>query len=500
MVGAWQDPGLAELLVTGGDPRLDIDPTTRFNRYMVSPAATTAAMLGSCTASGLSAEAGGVADQCRERLYDIADAEREDWYARELCLLRSRLAHLFGLTASTELGITASGTDALLLAILLVSAGRPRPTVALMIEPAETGSGVWNALSGRHFGTRTATGVRVSSGARLDDVNVCDAICVRVREPDGSVRDAGEVHAEIDAHVARLARSHHVVLCAAEVSKTGLRFPSAPYLFDLKKRLGEDGDVIVDACQFRMSGATLRTYLRHGCLVTVTGSKFFAAPPFCGALLVPRAAFTPPGLQSPTILGMYFRDAELPREWAAKLARGVNPGLWLRWQVALHEMASFALVPSRDVASFLSGFRAVAEKAILDHPSLEPVPVSALPPVHETTATTWDCIPTIFPFRVRAAGGSAERLDEAGCRRIYETLATRPVDPIQLGQPVAVGSSQSGRPAAALRIAASARLVREGTASPEGRARVLRAASRALADVAALAAASANARARSLQD
>lgn len=46
----------------------------------------------------------------------------------------------------------------------------------------------------------------------------------------------------------------------------------------------------MDACQLRSETETIRKYAALGFLTLVTGSKFYCGPPFCGAVLFPRAA------------------------------------------------------------------------------------------------------------------------------------------------------------------------------------------------------------------
>lgn len=60
---------------------------------------------------------------------------------------------------------------------------------------------------------------------------------------------------------------------------------------------------VVDACRLRCSVIDIKADLRSGFLVMNTGSKFAAAPPCCGALLIPpgradslRGRRAPPGL------------------------------------------------------------------------------------------------------------------------------------------------------------------------------------------------------------
>ena len=70
-------------------------------------------------------------------------------------------------------------------------------------------------------------------------------------------------------------------------SKTGLLAPSLEAAAELRQRHRGRLDVLVDACQMRLSPERIRACLAAGWMVLVTGSKFFGGPPFAGALLVP---------------------------------------------------------------------------------------------------------------------------------------------------------------------------------------------------------------------
>lgn len=48
--------------------------------------------------------------------------------------------------------------------------------------------------------------------------------------------------------------------------------------------------VVVDACQLRLEAEDIADYAALGFLTLITGSKFYCAPPFCGAVLFPPAA------------------------------------------------------------------------------------------------------------------------------------------------------------------------------------------------------------------
>ena len=129
----------------------------------------------------------------------------------------------------------------------------------------------------------------------------------------------------------------------------------------------ESGDKslgVVDACQGRFSLEELHQWLGQDSLVLFTASKFYQAPPFCGAVLVPsriaeklRNAPVPSPKEMFTIegLGGFLTEKELPsclESWGEVLSKGdtSNVGLALRWEAGLAGMEALASVP--DTARF----------------------------------------------------------------------------------------------------------------------------------------------------
>ena len=84
-----------------------------------------------------------------------------------------------------------------------------------------------------------------------------------------------------------LANGSGVLLQIMDSSKLGWRAPSEQCLDEIRRRWPGRVQIVVDACQMRLGRPRLRNYLDRGCIVIVTGSKFFTGPPFSGALLVP---------------------------------------------------------------------------------------------------------------------------------------------------------------------------------------------------------------------
>ncbi|HEY5347719.1 MAG TPA: hypothetical protein VIJ72_05965, partial [Rhizomicrobium sp.] len=199
-----------------------------------------------------------------------------------------------------------------------------------------------------------------------------------------------------------------------------------------------------------------------GFAVLMTGSKFFTGPAFSGALLIPPAlanaidAITevPPGLCD------YSNRFDWPRRWTALRAAfpaTPNYGQWLRWEAALAEMGAYFDVPVTFRDAVLGEFADLVPRRIAQSGAL------ALLPERGASETNGEMRHrTIFAFTVHR-GGRALGLDE--CRALYRALgrdlsSAAPVQDraiagriCQIGQPVDL------RPAPALRLCTSARLV-----------------------------------------
>jgi len=261
-----------------------------------------------------------------------------------------------------------------------------------------------------------------------------------------------------------------------DVSKTGMIAPGPDCVAALRRQWPDAVDVLVDACQFRISPATLQAYLHQDFMVAVTGSKFLTGPTFSGALLIPEriAARLRAGLLSS--LSAYSCRGDWPGSWhgAQALDNVPNFGLLLRWEAALAELRAFRAVPVAELAEFFDAFALAIQTRLRDDPCFEPLPLSR--PDRGTTANTpgWDRIPTIFPFLLYRLGpdGTRQPLAREQSARIYrllqQDLAGTDEAPVaalrcQLGQPVICGE-RDGLPVSALRICASARLAVEASA------------------------------------
>ncbi len=453
----------AALMETGGDIRLALDGRTGLNGYGAShrprPWAVTFA---SSTASSSSARGYAAAEAARLRATPgILRGERRQAVKHELDRVRQGIARYYGASPACQVVLAASGTDTELLALALAQLAAPeRPVLNILVAPEETGRGVPMAARGLHFAVDTARGAQVNFEAPIEGFRDDTALaCVALRTPDGFLRPAAAVEAELWGVIERgVAAGVKVILHALDISKTGLLAPGRAFLARVRAAFA-DVDIVVDACQARLSAPSVQDYLALGAVVLITGSKFFTGPPFAGALLLPpavgarlRAGVLPAGLDA------YFGRDEFPQDCpaATRLPAAGNYGLALRWHAALAEMQGFAEVALAERAEILAGFDAVVRRKIAENPDLRLVEA---PPLQRDDGETWEQMQSVFCFLLRGPDGAW--LDPSEARHVYvwlnADLSAWVPGPVagricHIGQPVKIGT------AGALRVAAGARL------------------------------------------
>lgn len=335
------DATLAAMLREDGDDRVRSD-AAGCNAYGY-PALPRADMLpfSACTASG------------PDRLWWEAAREEAGWLRAAtddevFARWEQTREEVSAIAGGVEVVFCPSGTDVEYLAALLAMGDRPLRHVVTGLE--EAGSGTALALEGRHFAANLPFGGVVPRGSRVEglDARPIEVVRVPVRGRDGHPRLLDEVSAAcVKAVREGCAGGSDVLLHGMAASKTGLLGPHVDVedaLADLARR----GclTVAVDAAQGRVSRRFLESALDMGCLVQVTTSKFFGAPPFAGALLVPPGTSATRGrsLELPSGLRGWFAAPLFPPSWTrARASASPAParGLLLRWRVGLELVRSW---------------------------------------------------------------------------------------------------------------------------------------------------------------
>jgi hypothetical protein len=460
-----------QALTEGGDARIALD-AAGLNQYACPPRPDPALVaLGSSTANVVSMAGFDAARVLHARLR----AHPQRW-AAETERIRHEIHALSGaaMAEGSQVVLAASGTDVHLIALHLAAAGRAEPVQAVMIDSAETGSGVGAALAGHHFADSTCLGASVQRGTPLHAADTAAPEAIALRHADGSLRDAAEVDADFAAAVEGVVRAgRRCLLVLADASKTGLMAPSFEAAAACAARHPGQVEVLVDACQFRLAPASIAAYLARGFMVAVTGSKFVTGPAFSGALLLPAALVQRVRALPLAALRAYSSRSHWPAEWpgAAALREAHNLGLLLRWEAALVELRAFAAVPARFVEAFLRRWSGAVNAMLDGDAHFERVPVRA--PRRE--AAGWDTLQSIVPFVVHRPISDTRRPfnreQAVGLHRDLQSPAVAgggmneppsggraALTRFQLGQPVQCGL-RGATPVSALRLCASARMI-----------------------------------------
>ena len=400
----------------------------------------------------------------------LKECSAEALYAQQLDHLRTQFLALWELPAkTTQMIFSASGTDAHLIAARLAEMLHGSPLHTVMIQGEESGSGVAAALRGRPFSSCTALGHRapeadaVTITATIDDLHH-----IALRAPDGTARSRAAMDADFEQEAQRfLIQGLPVLLVAVDVSKTGITTPGIDTLTRMKQRWGEQLTVLIDACQLRNDAASLRAYLNLGCMVAITGSKFFAAPSFCGALLLPstlaQQLHTKP---LPSLLQSYSSAAEWPSDWqgAKALKAQANFGLLLRWEAALYEMQAFMAIPAEAVAQIIATCTDAIEQRLAADAHFIAVDNSADDADADADSANQlkqRTSSTIYPFIPCHLSPQRQALDRQTIEQLYRRLQNQPQENgyrYLLGQPVQCsGAGQA--PRWALRLCLSAPMI-----------------------------------------
>lgn len=471
---------LDTLLVSGGDPRLTLDPQDRVNAYgcAASPepktwnfASSTASTISQAAYDRAALARGELMHKCLFDEVEIAfDARCED--------MREELRGHLQLSPRVDIVFSPSGTDSQLHALFVARAVLGAPPVTIVVGADQTGSGTIHTARGHHFSTMTAGGIAVRKDGAVAGL-AGDSIAVPMIDMTTGIA----IRSDADAAVLRsvetsLAQGRRVLLQIMDSSKLGWRAPSEACLDEIARRWPRKVQIVVDACQARLGRRRLRSYLDRGYMVLMTGSKFFGGPAFSGALLVPKGlsrSIDRIGAIAPGIFD-YAGRCDWPRAWTAlrsRFERRPNFGQWLRWEAALAEIGSYYAVSGAFRTKVLAELAAGIDSMIALSPSLRPVPGAR----EKAGADDEEFAhPTIFPFMLLRDGKPVSIAETGAVHRalagdmteeIGGSAADRQVagQRCLIGQPVRLERQdlkrQDDAPQAVLRLCVGARLVTE---------------------------------------
>lgn len=411
------------VVLQGVDERATIDPATGRNKYHLNPLDFDGLFnRGSCTNSTLTPFSAAVIHRFLRDLKGPLAEVRGD-HERRL----KRLLNLPG-QDRFEIFFGPSGSDLAYLPIAFSRLLHPgRPILNLLTCPEELGSGTLIAAEGKVFMSRNQFGEPMTPGALLDPASSATVMRFKARNEAGTIVDhRGEIRDTIAAH-----RDRAIIGSLVIGSKSGIEEN-----VDFIEHVGEDVLWVVDLCQFRNSKRLVNKLLDMNCMVMITGSKFYEAPPFCGAMLIPKplvARLQARDGRDASMLRRVFSQADCPESLPgirAQLRPQHSLGLLTRWEAALAEMEAFDGIPADQTRRLAAEWNALVTGELERSGSFELIPNQNL------------TNPTIVSFRVKAGAGY---FDKGALDQLFRSLVLgkcqglQGYDRVNIGQPVNYG-------------------------------------------------------------
>ena len=432
---------IADVLTSGGDERIVIDDQTGLNKYFSAPFPSRVLAYASSTANDLSLPA---------FKHLIATWDGKAKYGAALEKLRYRIRGAYGLGAESPVAFAASGTDLEYLALAAAPARYAGKVHNVLLGADEVGSGCIHSAHGRYFASRTPRGVSTDAGTAvegLEDVTLAD---IPVRIAEGTVRTSGEMIAAIHEQLrAATEAERHTLVHVVHGSKTGLILPDGTGLDELQERWGERMTLVVDACQARITSASLQAYLKRGAIVFLTGSKFMGGPPFSGFAIFPPGLLDKVGAL-PAGLANIFARAELPPEWTGRevLEDEPNMGLLARLEASIFELERFQALAFDKVADVITVFQDAISEVLVDRFGL--ALVASADPAH-TDAADRHLLAMQTLVTLDLSGHAHTKTFEMA-QTLHRKLA---LSGLRLGQPVRCVRTENGEWGGTMRVGLS---------------------------------------------
>lgn len=467
-----------ELMSLGGDHRITIDENIGFNIYGCKPYPAYSIAYSSSTGSNISLPAYGYTKAywslVQTEIKKKPD-EAKSILKREFGIIRQKMHDFYKIKSNIDIIFGPSGTDVEYIAMVLTDKVSKNGIHNIILGADEVGSGILDAAKGKYFSELTPSNKKVKKGQLIEgfDPDRITTAFVSIRNQNGSVVSDSDLEENFEKEIEYgLTQGKKPLLHIIHSSKTGLILPEWSAFLKLRNKYGDKIDIVVDACQARISILSVNRYLSLGVMVLLTGSKFLSGPPFSGALVLPRSITEriKDLKELPKGLSTLFGEAEFPKKWTVATHTNYtieNYGLLLRWQAALYEMNKIFRISNVRLKFVIDCFRENVMKMVDDTSFLSVLKNSR---VENKPEYIYDRSPfeknTILTLCIKDTGkngpkdiGDAKIIHKA----LYSDLSELNLEnqdnidavSIQLGQPVKI-SSEDATQNITLRIALSA--------------------------------------------
>lgn len=427
------DPeSLLGVLVRGCDERIFLRPQSNANKYHLNPVEFKDLLQrGSCTCNLLTPDGYDVAvDYLKTYGNTSYETKVQDQAKRIQTLFQSP-------NAAFDVVFGPSGSDMMYVPSLYLSMLNPGQEIINIVTcPDELGSGSKPAAEMKYYAAWNQKGESLElNGDICSDAIKTKCMYLPARHPSGEIVDR-------IAGITKLVDENKQLPTIVNLvfgSKSGIE--DDMFLIEsLQSKFGSDFKRLmfcVDMCQFRADVSLVHRLISKHVLIMITGSKFYQAPPFCGAILVPQFMSDTLGRCDATAASVYrgiFSAHDFPSANMAKISATLEPfenkGLRTRWEVALNEMESYQALPNKATNAAILRWRQVVVGRLAQTDVFE-----IMPNVNDTSAS-------IVSFKVKKGDGSS--LSKAECQALFDKLALNRQTGFQdgyekvfIGQPVA---------------------------------------------------------------
>ncbi len=412
-------------LTKGCDERIYLNDDG-LTRYWVNPVAYEGRInRGSCTCGSLN-------DDNLQLMYELLDRDltnRENYealLAEQTAEFKRMLNHPGEDKFQVFYG--PSGTDLVYFPIIFANILHPnRPILNLLSCPEELGSGTLFAVRGEYHANYNQFEETVKKGQKISPSFNIKVLYLDARGIDGKIiNHEPYIEEQIKRH-----QNHSIIGSLVYGSKSGIQDN-----LNMIDRFDRE-DIIwnVDLCQFRHHLSTIHRILDKNGVVMITGSKFYQAPPFCGALLVSNAMMEKikgGNFEVVSKFNKVFSAYDFPASIRQQtgLEYRQNIGNLLRWACFLNERKKFAELSEDTVHELVTRWNKFINQQLENSKEFELMPDQA----HTNSS--------IISFRVKKDG---EYLNHKELKELYRQLVCADYSgqynfqKIFIGQPVAYG-------------------------------------------------------------
>lgn len=412
---------LQELLTSGGDERIQLKENG-LNKNFINPASHDGTLFrGSCTCSTLNNES-------HPRVLELIEEVKRDGFEKHIERQRQTIKEMAGedFKDSFEVFFAPSGTGLNYYGLLFSSILNPGKDIHNIITcPEELGSGTPNAASGKFFSQLNQFGEPVEKGERLSENLTVHPYYFSARDEEGNILNH---RAEVLDKLNELKDEVSVIGNLVIGSKSGIEENAT-----IIPRSPENTLWVVDMCQLRAPSELVNRLISLGAMVMITGSKFYQAPPYCGALLVPKKFLDnlpqdrDASVYEPFLRTFSKNDIPPSLPWMRKHFRDFdNMGLLLRWESAIFEMEQISKESVEVVIDVMNEWhRTVVQELKANRDTFE------LMPDGDITNKT------IISFRLKKQDGSY--FTESELREVYKAISLGEHEGLGNGKKLIIG-------------------------------------------------------------